>query len=86
MRISLRNIRNKKGLSLERASKFYGIKPRIVKEIEEYERIPSIDELKSMLHILGFDFDEIFYLVIADIERHLKSNATKNIYKEENDE
>lgn len=72
MRITLKRLRVDKGLSLESASKLFGIKTRTLKECEDYKKIPSRQEVVTILKMLRMNYDEVFYAIFKDICRHYR--------------
>lgn len=82
MRLTLRRLREKKGWTLDTASKIFGISRSKLKEYEEYKDIPTYEELKTILKITGFYFDEIGFIILRDIESHYKGNKWRRIWYE----
>lgn len=74
MRMTLRRLREQKGLKLETASKLFKIDVNTLKKYEEYKEIPSRDELVTMLKIMGFYFDEVITIIYNDIEEKYNKN------------
>lgn len=67
MKITLKRLREKKGMKLETLSKLCDIKVRRLKDIEEYRTIPDGDEIISILKILGIYYDEVLFFIWEDI-------------------
>ncbi len=70
MRLTLKNIRLKKGWSLENAAKLYNMNVKRLKEIEEYKDVPDFLEVRTMLKMLGFYYTEIVATIYDDIGQH----------------
>ncbi len=70
MQLTLKRLRQKKGLSLTTASKLFGIKAKTLEEIEEYKRVPEYEELVVILKMLGLYYDEIYAIIMNDIALH----------------
>ena len=71
MKITLKRLREKKGMKLETLSKLCDIKVRRLKDIEEYRTIPDGDEIISILKILGIYYDEILFFIWEKIKKTL---------------
>ncbi len=67
MKISLKNLREKKGWSLELASKIFKIKAKTLKDYEEYRKIPDIEEVTRILKILHKNYFNFFSKIYEDI-------------------
>ena len=67
MKITLKRLREKKGMKLETLSKLCYIKVRRLKDIEEYRTIPDGDEIISIHKILGIYYDEVLFFIWEDI-------------------
>lgn len=70
MRLTLKNIRLKKGWSLENAAKLYNMSVKRLKEIEEYKDVPDFLEVRTMLKMLGFYYTEVVAIIYDDISQH----------------
>ena len=67
MKITLKRLREKKGMKLETLSKLCDIKVRRLKDIEEYRTIPDGDEIIIILKILGIYYVDVFFFIWEDI-------------------
>lgn len=71
--LTLKRLREQKGLSLDTASKLFGIKKEKLKAYEEYKEIPSSKEVMIMLKMLGLYYVEIVYIIFEDINNKYKN-------------
>ncbi len=78
MKITLKRLREKKGMKLETLSKLCDIKVRRLKDIEEYRTIPDGDEIISILKILGIYYDEILFFIWEDIIKNQIGGCDNN--------
>lgn len=72
MKLTLRRLREKKGWSIDILAKLSHIKYETLKDYEEYRKVPSTEEVITMLKIMGFYFDEVVYLIFDDISKKYK--------------
>lgn len=78
MKLTLRRIREQIGWKRKKAAREFGIDMRKLKAYEEYDDVPELVELKRMLNIMGYNFDEIIDIIYADIERKYKLERKRN--------
>lgn len=78
MKITLKRLREKKGMKLETLAKLCNIKSRRLKDIEEYRTIPDGDEIISILKILGIYYDEVLFFIWEDIIKNQIGGCDNN--------
>lgn len=65
--ITLKNLREYRGLSLEQMSEASNIAIEHLKDYEQYKKIPTCYEVTIILNVLKLDCDEIFMAIFRDI-------------------
>lgn len=67
METTLKGIRKYKGWSLKEASKKYRINIKLLKDFEEYNKIPSSQIVSNILKVANMDDDNLFLSLFCDM-------------------
>lgn len=72
MKITLRRLREAKGWSLKKASIAFNMDIKTIKAYENYKKVPEPADIIKMLKVMGFYFDEIYFIIYSDISLKYK--------------
>lgn len=74
MKITFKDIRTIKCLSLEEASKLYNIDVEILKSSEEDLEFTDKQELADILSVIGLDYDDFYSFDVIDNVMMISTN------------